>query len=53
MELMNNVLGLLALVCATLSGIAGIGLLNARRLNGVPDIEPKSKDRIAERNNEP
>ncbi|NEN07645.1 hypothetical protein G3T36_17455 [Diaminobutyricibacter tongyongensis] len=52
MELMNNLLGLLALVCATLSGIAGIGVLTARRLKAAPDIDPKSKDPNAERKNE-
>ncbi|WP_345763371.1 hypothetical protein [Diaminobutyricibacter sp. McL0608] len=52
MDLITNLLGLLALVCATLSGIAGIGVLTARRLNSAPDIEPTSKDPIAERKNE-
>jgi hypothetical protein len=47
MDLIANLLGLAALVIAALAGIAGIGILAARRQN-LP--APTTKDRTAERN---
>jgi hypothetical protein len=50
-DLITNLLGLLAFLVATLSGIAGAGVLAARRLNTAP-IPLKSKDPTPERKNE-
>lgn len=47
MDLIANLLGLLAIIAAALVGIAGIGVLAARRTN---PPAPTTKDRTAERN---
>ncbi|MFF2050336.1 hypothetical protein ACFVU2_01925 [Leifsonia sp. NPDC058194] len=47
MDLVANLVGLLAIIVAALTGIAGIGILAARRKN-LP--VPTTKDRTAERN---
>jgi hypothetical protein len=53
MDLLTNLLGLLVIVCVTLLGIAGIGVLTARRLKNASETEQITKDPIAERKNEP
>ncbi len=48
MDLITNLVGLAAIVIASLAGIAGIGVLAARRAN-LPTST--TKDQTAERNN--
>lgn len=52
MDLLANLLGLLAIVTAALAGIAGTGVLAARRLNDLPEGKTTTNDHIAERKNQ-
>ena len=50
MDLMVNLLGLLALICITLLGVAGSGYLAARRMR--ENNEPHASTETTERNPE-
>ncbi|MEN2742678.1 hypothetical protein ABCS02_33300 [Microbacterium sp. X-17] len=52
MDLVNTLLGLLAIICLCLAGIAASGYLAAKRLNDAPANEPTTPDRTDERNTE-
>ncbi|GEM_PF-5493536 len=51
MDFIANILGFLAIVIVTLTGIAGLGVLTARRPHP-PTSTPSTKDQTAERNTE-
>ena len=52
MDILANVLGLLAIIVAALAGIAGTGVLAAYRLKDRPESETITKNHIAERKNQ-
>lgn len=51
MDLLANLLGLLAIVTVALLGIGGTGVLAAHRLNKSPESDTITKNRTVERKN--